>query len=113
MALSKVEAKRQRDILFQKFLSRVTTHKAILGGNGFIAVGKLKTPKDHVIPKINDVLMWIVGGNEDGSKIVVLNNLNMTMDEAKIIPTAFIGFLKQIADKEKEKKIQKKRNDIL
>jgi len=101
MTLSKEETKRQRDNILNEFASQVTTCYVHIANNAFLAVGELKKPRNHIIKDVNNVLMWIVGVNRDGTKIIVHSSVEMSMTEAKILPTVFNEFFKKIEKKEK------------
>ncbi|KKL59106.1 hypothetical protein LCGC14_2218620, partial [marine sediment metagenome] len=51
--------------------------------NGFLGIGILNTPTDHIIKGVNTILFFQIGYNEEGTDIIVISKDMMTLEEAE------------------------------
>lgn len=65
------------------FLSQVKEHHIITHLNGFVAVGVLIKPRDHLTPGVNPIWLYSCGSNKDGSKIIKIISATSTVEEAE------------------------------
>jgi len=80
----KITKQMKKDILEHKeyFDSRILDSSGVNYLNGFTAVGILNTPRKHLYD-FNVILIYAVGYNGRGTKIVDNCDMEMTLDEAK------------------------------
>jgi len=67
------------------FFSQTIDGHIIHSLNGFVGVGILDEPRDHLTPKINTIWMFSIGFNHDASEIEEQINIELTVDEAEDI----------------------------
>ena len=96
--------------LKEYFYSRTYDGYIINYINGFIGVGILNTPQDHLTKDVNDIWFLDVGSNRDGSDIIEISNVEMDLEEAKDTYKALgICIKKYKKEKKKNKKAHKKK----
>ncbi|QEE15621.2 hypothetical protein DSAG12_01447 [Promethearchaeum syntrophicum] len=85
------------------FLSIVDENHSIHYLNGFVGVGALKEPRDH-LGYLNTIVMYSCGYNLDGSEIKKLSEQEFTLEEAEDM----VEVLKICIERYKEREHRKK-----
>ena len=65
------------------FYSRTVGGHIVDYPNGFVGVGVLAEPQDHVSAAVNTVWIYQVAFSRDAKKIVEIQNVETTLDEAE------------------------------
>lgn len=81
----------------KKYLSdRVTKSRRIDFPNGFVGVGILEKPENHVFEGANSVKILLTGFNNNATRIVPTSEINMTKNELKYLAECINDFLEMI-----------------
>ncbi len=94
----KITEQMKNDLQNQKdtFKGTISTVHMIECPNGFVGVGILKKPQDHIVKNINKIYLCLTGFNKDGTRIVPINEIIMKTNELKILSECINEFIKKM-----------------
>jgi len=91
-SVKKLARKEDKIEIFKEAFYKKTTNGYIFDNpNGFLALGILKKPTDHIDKKINTMWFFGVGVGKTEDEIVVFEDTPMTIDEVE-------GFIKVLTE---------------